>query len=268
VSRIFDALTVAQDEVVERLASLSEPSAEEEEPENGSSASWRQSELPQELDGFIAEHQQPPLPCPIDGMHTAEEAHRPSDGGEGFGDQKFELLVPAGDAPRPTVSEAPEPSGAFRSTPRTGMRQAALIAATGLIALSAVAAVHAWRARSSLLRLRLTPKAAVTIPDTPVPPEAVPPAKPVPDNNTLKPAVPAQKLVVVEPDQTLAGISTRHLGQYNAAVLAKLRELNPSLRDPDHIEAGQQIRLPVAAVGESGNDRNRRRATGEAGNLR
>ena len=48
MSQIFDALIVAQDEVVERLASW--PVSSAEEPANGSSQGWKRSEFEQDLD--------------------------------------------------------------------------------------------------------------------------------------------------------------------------------------------------------------------------
>jgi hypothetical protein len=44
---------------------------------------------------------------------------------------------------------------------------------------------------------------------------------------------------------TLIGIATAHLGTFNSAILHQMQELNPRLIDPDHIEVGQIIRLPV-----------------------
>jgi hypothetical protein len=102
---------------------------------------------------------------------------------------------------------------------------------------------------------QVTPKPALTLSDTPVLPVPSAPvlaADPTPDNDVPKPAAPEKELVVVGPHQTLTEISKLYLGEYNAAVLAKLRELNPGLGDPNHLEVGQQIRLPVAAEDESG----------------
>jgi len=75
--------------------------------------------------------------------------------------------------------------------------------------------------------------------------------------DTPRLAAPEQELVVVGPHQTLTQISRLYLGEYNAAVLSKLRALNPGLGDPNHLEVGQQIRLPIAAGGESGGRRER-----------
>jgi hypothetical protein len=38
------------------------------------------------------------------------------------------------------------------------------------------------------------------------------------------------------------------LGRYDSKVLSHIRELNPDLKDPDELEAGQEIRLPVSAA--------------------
>jgi len=123
--------------------------------------------------------------------------------------------------------------------------------------------LYAWRAQwPPLVRLPLALKPVVTLFDTPappVPPAPAPAAEPVPDSDPPKPAAPEHELVVVAPHQTLTDIGKLYLGEYNATVLAKLRELNPGLGDPDHLEVGQQIRLPVAAAGESGT----RRESGE-----
>ena len=51
------------------------------------------------------------------------------------------------------------------------------------------------------------------------------------------------KVQVLQGD-TLAAISTAHLGTFNSRVLRKMLELNPKLTNPDHIETGETIRLP------------------------
>jgi len=138
------------------------------------------------------------------------------------------------------------------------MRQAALLAAAMLLAgvLGASAGLYAWRAHWPLVHLPLALKPVVTLFDAPAPPvPPAPAAEPVPDSDPPKPAAPEHELVVVAPHQTLTDISKLYLGEYNAAVLAKLRELNPGLGDPDHLEVGQQIRIPVIVAGEGGTSR-------------
>ena len=46
------------------------------------------------------------------------------------------------------------------------------------------------------------------------------------------------------PNDTLFEISVQAFGRYDEETLAKIRELNPWLNNPDHIEAGQKIRVP------------------------
>jgi hypothetical protein len=50
--------------------------------------------------------------------------------------------------------------------------------------------------------------------------------------------------VMVEPDQTLRSIAVQYLGSSDLEHLHQIQILNPKLIDPNHIEAGQKIRLP------------------------
>jgi general secretion pathway protein A len=50
---------------------------------------------------------------------------------------------------------------------------------------------------------------------------------------------------VVQPNDTIWNICLWSLGRYDETALAELRKLNPDLTNPDRIEVGQQIRLPV-----------------------
>jgi LysM repeat protein len=52
-------------------------------------------------------------------------------------------------------------------------------------------------------------------------------------------------VVVVEAGQTLQQISLLYLGRYSTEIVQQIQSLNPQLLDPNHIEVGQQIRLPV-----------------------
>ena len=59
-------------------------------------------------------------------------------------------------------------------------------------------------------------------------------------------SAPSTKLteITVEPDQKLQDISVQYLGGYDLQRLHQIQALNPTLTDPDHIEAGQKIWLP------------------------
>ena len=55
-------------------------------------------------------------------------------------------------------------------------------------------------------------------------------------------------LVNVTPGQTLLGICAEKFGNCTSQILRQIQQLNPSLSDPDHIETGQQLRIPVLAA--------------------
>jgi hypothetical protein len=45
--------------------------------------------------------------------------------------------------------------------------------------------------------------------------------------------------------QTLRDLSLRYTGHFDSELAIKIRALNPDLKDPDHLEAGQLIRIPL-----------------------
>jgi general secretion pathway protein A len=51
--------------------------------------------------------------------------------------------------------------------------------------------------------------------------------------------------VVAGPQQTLKDLSLRYLGHFDSELSEKISSLNPGLKDPDHLEAGQLIRIPL-----------------------
>lgn len=53
---------------------------------------------------------------------------------------------------------------------------------------------------------------------------------------------------VVQQNDTLRDLCVSTLGRYDSKVLSHIRELNPDLKNPEKLEAGQQIRLPVSVV--------------------
>jgi len=50
---------------------------------------------------------------------------------------------------------------------------------------------------------------------------------------------------IVQPHDNISKLCEWSLGHYDEAALAELRKLNPDLSNPEHIEVGDQIRLPV-----------------------
>ena len=51
---------------------------------------------------------------------------------------------------------------------------------------------------------------------------------------------------VVQPQDTLRELCVSMLGRYDNAVRAKIRQLNPNLKNPEHLDPGQEIRLPLS----------------------
>jgi hypothetical protein len=51
--------------------------------------------------------------------------------------------------------------------------------------------------------------------------------------------------VAAGPQQTLKDLSLRYTGHFDSELALKIRALNPDLTDPEHLEAGQLIRIPL-----------------------
>jgi general secretion pathway protein A len=50
--------------------------------------------------------------------------------------------------------------------------------------------------------------------------------------------------ITIEPHQSLQDVAVEYLGEFDLHRLHQIEALNPMLADPDHIEAGQRLRLP------------------------
>jgi type II secretory pathway predicted ATPase ExeA len=174
---------------------------------------------------------------------------------EVLADRKIESLLSEEGAATPSlVSQLDCDVPAFQIPQQHPSRRAALIAVTALMSAVLALAVlgHAWWPPRAAVHEALSAKPSAAIRQDLAPPRAALPATsplPLRQSDIVMAVVPEQNLVVVEPQQTLAEISERYLGGYNPQTVAKLRALNPSLTDPDHIEVGQQIRLPLEGTG-------------------
>jgi hypothetical protein len=51
--------------------------------------------------------------------------------------------------------------------------------------------------------------------------------------------------VAATPGQTIQDISLSYAGRFDAQLLQEIRALNPEMKDPNHLTAGQLIRLPL-----------------------
>jgi general secretion pathway protein A len=58
---------------------------------------------------------------------------------------------------------------------------------------------------------------------------------------------PTAVTVIVQPGQSLKEICLQNVGRYDAELLSEISELNPQMKDPDHIEVGQSIWLPLGS---------------------
>jgi hypothetical protein len=112
---------------------------------------------------------------------------------------------------------------------------------------------------------------------TPIPPAQLEspgvalPDLPMPANNQATPAIRGASssfnvgrtqrptdvngTVLVTPGTTLLGICVEQFGICSPDILQRIYDLNPSLSNPDHIETGQTIRVPILAARSSGLER-------------
>jgi general secretion pathway protein A len=76
----------------------------------------------------------------------------------------------------------------------------------------------------------------------------VPAQSPINLQVTEPPLEHAPRPVQISEGQTLSRISVENLGRYDQQILEELRNLNPRLSDPNHIQTGQRILIPSVPV--------------------
>lgn len=149
--------------------------------------------------------------------------------------------TPAGGLPSPGIGGRPALSldevGGKVFESRT-LQTAVLFALLGSLATYFVAYRGAAVVRSSP-GMNLPAASAVQMPAAFVSPER---ANPDADQTTEKAGF---ITYVVQPKDSISNLCKWSLGHYDEAALAELRKLNPDLSNPDHIEVGDHIRLPV-----------------------
>ncbi len=66
-------------------------------------------------------------------------------------------------------------------------------------------------------------------------------------SGTASPSIPSLQflIVAVRPQETLREVSLRYLGRFDEKLLNQISALNPELKDPNHIEAWNLVRLPL-----------------------
>jgi general secretion pathway protein A len=72
-----------------------------------------------------------------------------------------------------------------------------------------------------------------------------------PSASNASPPAGSAGTVRVRPGQTLVGICTEQFGTCTPELLQQIHELNPTMKNPDHIEIGQDLRIPVLAAQSS-----------------
>jgi general secretion pathway protein A len=113
------------------------------------------------------------------------------------------------------------------------------------------------------------PASAGSIPEEPVSPTQAPLSS---DKKGVAPTIqlPAKEdlvtadavVHVVQPDETLSGISVDYLGRYDHAVLQEVQKENADLKDPDLILVGQKVLLPVRIAASTGKNSLEKKTSG------
>jgi general secretion pathway protein A len=71
--------------------------------------------------------------------------------------------------------------------------------------------------------------------------------------------------IQVMPGRTLLGICAENFGKCTPERLQEIRRLNPRLGNPDHIEPGQRVRIPVSRLVQNGTEQQNNTSLAEAG---
>jgi type II secretory pathway predicted ATPase ExeA len=156
------------------------------------------------------------------------------------------------DKPKPVLTS---PSSIFRSPKSSRPWSVRLAFALGLTVLAAmvwpIARTNRGIASVFASLTSRTTKHTVIPSASQTPRSEQPEASTVPIASTSLIAKTSQsvdtKVVLVQPGDNLYRIIITNVGKYDDQILSELRELNPWLSDPNHIETGHPIRLPNAS---------------------
>jgi general secretion pathway protein A len=166
-----------------------------------------------------------------------------------------------------SLSTAPEPSMWTGSFPKIAIIIAVLLLTGWALFksqqwLSPTAAVHVNHGASPLVTVAgsgsganqgnqpVAPVEAAVQADSLVPKiVAAVPSSPGANEEPQLPS-PASTIPVAQ-GRTLRGICVENFGKCNPELLQEIYKLNPRLSNPDHIESGQEIRIPLSPVAQS-----------------
>jgi hypothetical protein len=146
----------------------------------------------------------------------------------------------------------------FRRMQRSFLRRRIFSMALLLVAIGSLGIFLGRRTRSATLQpavlsgLNSADSAAAQVPAPPVE-RHLADSVTGPTSPEIRQAVAAESSIksfsyVIQPKDTLRDLCMSVLGRYDSAVLSEIRELNPDLKNPDHLDVGQEIRLPISAT--------------------
>lgn len=153
-------------------------------------------------------------------------------------------------APAPAIAPKAEPTYEPESEDESERKkpERRWIAIAAALAVAAVAGL-AWFASSGGLQPnRGTASHPAVASRAPAAPEATPQAS---EAGKASPGFSMPKApfeITIEPHQTLKDITVKYFGDFSPARLHQIQALNPTITNPDHIEAGQTIWLPGSAT--------------------
>jgi type II secretory pathway predicted ATPase ExeA len=135
---------------------------------------------------------------------------------------------------------------------RNSWRLVPSMASLCAILLLGLASGAGWRSG-----LRTPPLDALPLVDTAV--LAAPPSSAATSPSSTQPsekpadasAIASTLAILVERDDTLRHLSLQYLGRFDLQALIEICTLNPAITDPNHIEVGQRIRMPLILHPES-----------------
>jgi general secretion pathway protein A len=122
------------------------------------------------------------------------------------------------------------------------------------LALTSVILLGSWYLAPSLLRIAEPTQASAALTTSENSPKSLASSGPADTSGFTPPTYAADPqetdsgqvlTIAAKPQQTLEEISILYLGHFDRHLFEEICSLNPELKDPDHIQGGQLIRLPL-----------------------
>jgi hypothetical protein len=122
------------------------------------------------------------------------------------------------------------------------------------LALTSILLPGSWYLAPSLLRIAEPTQASTVLTTSHNSPKSLAPFGPADASGSTPPTYAADPqetdsgqvlTIAAKPRQTLEEISVLYLGHFDRHLFEEICSLNPELKDPDHIQGGQLIRIPL-----------------------